>query len=60
MIDHDARIALARERATHLTEEYRRARRPERPRRGAIPRRVAVVVTIVVRRVGGLGPAYRH
>jgi hypothetical protein len=60
MIDHDASIALARERAAHLADEYRRARRPVRPRREAIPRTVAVVVAIVVRRHGGLGPAYRH
>jgi len=60
MIDHDASMALARERAAHLAEDYRRARRPARPRHEAIPRRVAVVVTIVARHLAGVGPAYRH
>ena len=61
MIDHEARIGLAREHAANLAEQYRRARRPEdESRREAIRRRIASAVTIARRRRLAHDPAYRH
>lgn len=61
MIDHQARLALAREREAQLTEDYRRAARqlPGDPWRYGI-RRIASRVAIVVRHRVRNRPAYRH
>ena len=60
MLDHEARTGLARERAAHLAEEYRRAqRRVGDPRRDAIRQRIASAVAIARERTKH-GPAYPH